>query len=197
MVEKPTLVLLDTNIYLRLAKRIRPLLGREFGQKPYKTVILKQVEDEVHRSDRLAFYHPWYFDKTLAAERFAQRIRLSKEEKASIEVVSSILNAFVQERAAEFITQYRKPPSTTDCYLLAFGQVRPAIVVTDDLGMHRLAREFELGVWHGYELLKKMLSAKVIDNQLVREIYEALENNGDITQTWREAKASAFKKVFR
>ena len=41
-------VLLDTNTYLRLAKRILPAVGREFGQVPYVLVILKAVEDEVH-----------------------------------------------------------------------------------------------------------------------------------------------------
>ena len=46
-----TLVLLDTNAYLRLAKRIKPLLGVRFGQKDYVLTILKDVEHEVHRSD--------------------------------------------------------------------------------------------------------------------------------------------------
>ena len=32
----PTLVLLDTNAYLRLAKRVRPMLGVEFGQKIFQ-----------------------------------------------------------------------------------------------------------------------------------------------------------------
>ena len=36
-----TLVLLDTNTYLRLAKRIRPLLGVKFGQKDYVLTVLK------------------------------------------------------------------------------------------------------------------------------------------------------------
>ena len=45
-----TQVLLDNNTYLRLAKRIRPAVGRKFGQVPYVLVALKAVEDEVHRS---------------------------------------------------------------------------------------------------------------------------------------------------
>lgn len=53
-----TLVLLDTNTYLRLAKRLRPLVGRTFGQKDYKLTILKAVEDEVRRSARLKFLNP-------------------------------------------------------------------------------------------------------------------------------------------
>ena len=57
-----TLVLLDTNAYLRLAKRIKPLLGIRFGQKGYVLTILKDVEDEVHRSARLQEYFPWFDD---------------------------------------------------------------------------------------------------------------------------------------
>ena len=41
-----------------------------------------------------------------------------------------------------------------------------------------------------------MLSAKMVDNDKVREIYQALENNRDLTNTWRDAKHVEFKKVF-
>ncbi len=57
-----TLALLDTNTYLRLAKRVRPLLGVEFGQKRYVLTVLRDVEDEVRRSRTLRFKFPW-FDK--------------------------------------------------------------------------------------------------------------------------------------
>lgn len=68
--------------------------------------------------------------------------------------------------------------------------------MTDDLGMHKLAKDFDIVIWHGHELLRKMLSAKVIDNDLVREIYTALENNDDLPRSWQEAKHTEFKKVF-
>lgn len=74
--------------------------------------------------------------------------------------------------------------------------MREAIVVTDDLGMHKLADEFEIVVWHAYDLLKKMLRAKAIDKELIREIYTALENNNDYPLSWREAKHSKFNKIF-
>lgn len=48
-----TLVLLDTNAYLRLAKRIRPMLGISFGQKGYVLTILKQVEEEASLGKQL------------------------------------------------------------------------------------------------------------------------------------------------
>lgn len=190
------LVLLDTNAYLRLAKRIRPLLGIEFGQKQYVLTVLKQVEDEVLKNPRLQFLYPWFTDAALDAERMAKQVRLSKEERVQIEAATSVLRAHVLADSVGYTTQGRSPPSPTDCFILAFGQVRPAIVVTDDLGMHKLANDFEIEIWHGHELLKKMLAAKAISTDLIREIFTALENNDDMPRTWREAKHTEFKKVF-
>ena len=76
-----TLVLLDTNTYLRLAKRIRPLLGVKFGQKDYVLTVLKDVEDELRRSPKLRFNHPWFEEPALGAERDARQVRLSDDEK--------------------------------------------------------------------------------------------------------------------
>lgn len=191
------LVVLDTNAYLRLAKRIQPFLGKEFGQKRYKLTILKLVEDEVHRQPRLKSHYPWFSEEQYKDERLAKRVNLSKVEKTKVDVTTKSLLQYVARNASDFTRGGRSPPSREDCYCLAFGQVRPAIVVTDDIGMHDLAKVFDLPVWHGYEVLKKMLTAKMVDNDKVREIYAALEANGDMTKTWEEARKTAFKKVFR
>ena len=189
-------MLLDTNAYLRLAKRIKPMLGVKFGQKEYQLTILRDVENEVHSSPKLRFHYPWFDDAELAAERLAKVIRLTEDEKAQIKAATSILREQVLSNATSYTSQGRSPPSPTDCRVLAFGQIRPAIVVTDDLGMHQLARGFDIPVWHGHELLKKMLSAKLISTDRVREIYDALEANDDLPRTWREARHTAFRKIF-
>ena len=62
--------------------------------------------------------------------------------------------------------------------------------------MHALAEEFGIKVWHGYELLDKLRSARVVDADLIREIYDALERNGDLTATWRDAKTRIFARIF-
>jgi hypothetical protein len=190
------LVLLDTNAYLRLAKRIRPLLGVEFGNKKYNLTVLKQVEDEVFKSSRLKHLYPWFTDADLKDERMSRQVRLGKDERTKIEAAASVLHAYVLADPHGYTSQGRSPPSPTDCFMLAFGQVRSAIVVTDDLGMHKLANEFGLDIWHGYELLKKMLTAKAITKDLVREIYAAIENNNDLPRTWQVAKHTVFIKLF-
>jgi hypothetical protein len=192
-----TLVLLDTNAYLRLAKRVRPLLGIVFGQKRYVLTVLEDVENEVLRNPRLRLHYPWFDgDASLASERLARRLRLSRDEKAELEAAARFLHDWVQQDVQRFTGGGRSPPSLTDCRVLALGQLRPAIVVTDDLGMHELAREFGIGVWHGFELLAKMRTAKAVSDDLVRELYAALEANGDLTATWREARHTVLAKIF-
>lgn len=190
-----TQVLLDTNTYLRLAKRIRPAVGRKFGQVPYVLVVLKDVEEEVHRSARLRFLNPWFDEPEFADERMAKQTRLSEVEKQELKLVQGVLQGTVQLDVAKYTTG-RSPPGATDCWLLAYGQVKGAIVVTDDLGMHTLAADAGLKVWHGFELLAKLKTAKVVDNDLVRDIYDALERNGDMTETWRKAKHTEFVRIF-
>jgi hypothetical protein len=192
-----TLVLLDTNTYLRLAKRVRPFVGLEFGQVPYVLTILKVTEDEVHRNPQLQFRNPWFDQTEYAQERMAKQVRLTAVEKAQIEAAQSVLLGWARMDLDRFTSNGRSPPGEADCWLLAFGQVRPAVVVTDDLGMHELVKDFpDIKVWHGYELLAKLRTAKVVDDVLIHAIYEALEANGDMTRTWRDAKHTTFKRIF-
>lgn len=190
------LVLLDTNAYLRLAKRIRPLVGVAFGQKSYVLTILSDVEDEVRKSSRLRFRYPWFDDADLAAERLSKRLRLSRDESAQLDQVATFLRDWVLQDVARFTKGGRQPPGQTDCRVLALAQIREAIVVTDDLGMHELASEFSIKTWHGPELLAKMRSGKVVADVLIREIYDALEANGDLTAAWRAARYTTFAKTF-
>jgi hypothetical protein len=190
-----TLVLLDTNAYLRLAKRVRPAVGIKFGQKDYVLTVHRSVEDEVHRNPRLRLKYPWFDLQEFADERLAKQLRLSEDEKARIDAAQSVLHGWVLADAAKY-TLGGSPPGAVDCGLLALGQVKPAIVVTDDLGMHALAQDFQIAIWHGYELLDKLRSAKVVDPALIREIYEALETNGDLPKSWQDAKHTLFVKIF-
>jgi hypothetical protein len=189
-----TLLLLDTCSYLRLAKRIRPLLGVRFGQKNYVLTILQDVEKEVQGNQHLKNKFPWFDMSEIAHERLSKLVRLSADNKAELEAATSILRADVVAN----VTHYKNPPSPVDCRVLAFGQIREAIVITDDLAIHQLAEKFGLPVMHGHELLKKMLAAKKITNELVREIYSALETNGDLPKKWEIDKEAVFgRKVFR
>lgn len=104
-----TLVLLDTNAYLRLAKRVRPAVGIKFGQKGYVLTIHKSVEDEVHRNPRLRATYPWFDGQEFASERLAKQIRLSEADKASVLAAQSVLHGWVQADPAAGFVKYRMP----------------------------------------------------------------------------------------
>lgn len=189
------LVLLDTNIYLRLAKRVRPLLGSPFGAEAYVITILKDVEDEVHKNSTLQYYYPWFDNAEFVNERLSKQFRLSDADKQKLKTTQSVLHGSVKGDK-RFLFDGRSPPSPTDCKVLAFSQIRTSIIVTDDIGMHILAGDFGISVWHGYELIRKMFDANQIDANLLRDIYQALENNGDMTKSWKDAKHTIFLDIF-
>lgn len=170
------------------------MLGVKFGQKEYVITILPEIEKEVLRSSRLMHNFPWFLtDKEIASERLSRQLKFTKEEKQSIDNATSVIYNWVLMNAQN----YKNPPSPTDCKVLALGQIRNAIVVTDDLSMHTLANEFQIHIIHGYQLLKKMLTAKLVDKVLVKQIYEALEANSDLPRAWIENRDKEFKRVFK
>lgn len=186
-----TLLLLDTNAYLRLAKRVRPLLGDRFGQKPYILTILPDVETEVHRNPRLQSFFPWFNYADFSNERLSKQVRLSINEKATLNAAMSILRQDVISN----VSSYKNPPSPVDCKMLAFTQIRDSIVVTDDLSMHQLAAKFSLPVMHGHELLKKMHTAKKVTTDQVRDIYSALATNNDLPKRWVDDRDKLFGRI--
>ena len=108
--------------------------------------VLKDVEDEVRRSRTLRFRFPWFDDEAFGIERDAAQVRLTAAEKEALGNAQSVLRGHVLGDVDSYTTGGRHPPSDTDCRVLAFGQVRDAVVVTDDLGMHLLAKDFELPI---------------------------------------------------
>lgn len=192
-----TTILLDTNAYLRLAKRIRPVLGCPFGAKKYVLLILREVEKEVLENQTLTFQYPWFTDDEHQSERRSKGIRLTPNEKTDITHARQFLLSYSTRSAQSLMTGGRSPPGSTDCYVLAVAQTKGWIVATDDEGMHAVGREFDIPVFYCFDVLKKMLSSKLIDSAKVIEIYDALERNNDLTKKWVEAKVTHFSKVFR
>lgn len=192
-----TTILLDTNAYLRLAKRIQPLLGKKFNPaKDYALVVLREVADEVHRQPRLVRQYPWFDGPEYAEERKNHGARLTKGQKGEAAENKKFLLSHVARNARAYLLHGRDPPSDTDCYVLGVAMACNWCVATDDENMHALSKDFEVKCLYAFDVLHKLLSADMIDKAKVIEIYEAIEVNGDITARWVDAKGKLFKKVF-
>lgn len=192
-----TTILLDTNAYLRLAKRIQPLLGKAFNPvKNYVLIVLSEVADEVHRQPRLVHHYPWFDGAQYKEERKRHGARLTKGQKEEAVRNKKFLLSHVARNARDYLVQGRDPPSETDCYVLGVAMACDWCVATDDENMRALGKDFEVQCHYTFDVLHKLLSAGMIDKAKVIEIYEALEANGDLTTRWIDAKGKLFKKVF-
>lgn len=192
-----TTILLDTNAYLRLAKRIRPLLGFKFNPaKDYLLLVVPEIEDEVINRPRLTRLYPWFEDALLASERGAHMPKLTKADKQAIEQSHKFLLSHVARNATSYMKLERSPPGETDCYVLAVAMEKKWSVATDDENMHILGGEFAVPCFYGFDVMHKLHSAGMIDNNKVIEVYEALETNNDLPARWVGAKLKLFKKVF-
>lgn len=192
-----TTILLDTNAYLRLAKRIRPLLGVKFNPaKEYVLIVLPDVEKEVLRNRELAFRYPWFEDDDHRNERRSNTVKFSADEKKQVDGDQKFILKQSRANANSLMQLGRDPPGPTDCHVLAVALLRSWWVATDDEGMHQVGKDFEVKTIYCFEVLHKLLSADMVDKAKVVEIFDALESNGDMTVKWVDAKTSLFKGVF-
>lgn len=192
-----TTILLDTNAYLRLAKRIRPLLGVSFNpQKAYTLIVLPDVENEVLRSRELSFRYPWFDADDHRTERRSNTVRLDAQEKVRIKNDQQFILQYSRANAASLMRLGRDPPGPTDAHVLAVAMLKSWLVATDDEGMHEVGGAFGIKMLYCFDVLHKLLAAALVDKAKVMEIYEALEANGDLTAKWIEAKSMLFKRVF-
>lgn len=119
---------------------------------------------------------------------------MSTNKREQIDIAAGVLHGAVLQNVSRYIQGGGSPPGPTNCRVLAFGLVKGAIVATDDLGMHLLAAEFKLAVWHGWELLASWPRQGRQRRGLVREVL--LRWRSTATPTWRAARYGALAKVF-
>lgn len=109
---------------------------RTTGVYPGDEVSIHQsVEDEVHRNSRLKFQDPWFDAKEFSKEILSKQIRLTSDEKASVQAAQSVLHGWSLSDPVKYISGRRSAPGLIDCLLLALVQVKRDVVVTDGIGM--------------------------------------------------------------
>jgi hypothetical protein len=176
-------ILIDSNIYFRLAQSIRPLLKTEFGAQNYSLYVIKELQQEFDKSTRLRNRFPWVNDPEYSDNR-SHQLQVSRKEKKEIDQTFD----FIYDHAR---TAY-PGASRVDVTILAHAYVLGIPVVTDDGDMLMLAKDFEIQTLITLDLLKLMLECKHINMGKVREIAGYLAYVKDKPREyWRN-----YKKLF-
>lgn len=150
-------ILVDTNVYLRLAKTIRPLLFVPFGGNEYCLYILPELNEEL-KSRKLQTKFYWIGEQEFADNR--QRfLTISKKQKTSI------------QQTFEYLWEHVKTelpgPSRVDALYIAYALELNVPMVTDDQDMTALATTFDAQVMPTLELLRIMLDCGHTDMKTI------------------------------
>jgi hypothetical protein len=185
MNEEAQAVILDSNVYFRLAYSIRPLLKGSFGESPrYTLFVLAALDEEYGKSSRLKHKFYWVTETEFRDDRASKRFEVKGNKR---EEVSRALNFL-----AKYADEQRLNVSLVDLKALAVGFVNSMPVVTDDRAMVDVAKAHGIECWSVIKLLKLMCSSGRIDDAKVREIFEFLEYEHDLPMP-----ISRLREVFR
>ena len=150
----------------------------------------------MHRSRALRSVFPWFDNEDFGKERDAKRVRLTVDERRAVENAQSILRAHVLAELDRFTRERSPTPIAYRLPSTCFWRIRPAIRRNGRSGDASIGRRLRIANLAWVAVGRKDEIRKTVDEGLVRDIYEALERNGDSTATWRDAKHSEFALIF-
>lgn len=155
-------ILIDTNVYFRLAQTIKPLLFMPFGENEYCLYILPELNDEL-ANYRLANKFPWISEVEYLENRKNFPTISRKQKKAISETF---------EYVWDYVQTELPGPSRIDALYIAYSIELDVPVVTDDQDMTTLAKVFEVQVMSTLALLKLMLDSRHTNMKTIRSLCE-------------------------
>ena len=184
------LYLLDTNAYLRLAKSIDPLLGAGFVAATDAIRITSECDTEWKNSNRLQTKFEWVGESQYSLNRSANTVKLTAKQMMAVRNARTVIQAFASGHGKQLKENRATVPSPADCLALAYVFALcedgvPATVVTDDAGMHLIAKEFEISMVASLDLLSVMLHAKTRTTEEISALAKYLHYIDDLPQDWR------------
>lgn len=164
-------ILMDTNVYLRLAQSLHPLLFDSFGTDNNTLYLIDGFQKEFDRNPRLKSSFFWVNDSEYTQNR-EYSLTISNAEKKNIKIAESYL-------WNENLTEGRGA-SKVDVEALAYALVLGIPIVTDDGGMVELAKGYGITVWGIIDLLDLMYKNQHIDLNKIAEIGDYLFHSNDL-----------------
>jgi len=167
-------ILVDTNIYLRFAQSIHPLLFRPFCPDEFTLYITHRFQREYDRQPRLREKFCWV-NEDMYSENRSQRINISISQQNEAAL------------AIGYISDYSLAQSLgvqdVDIDILAHALALDVPVVTDDRDMTLLANVFSIEVWNSLQLMKAMLDCNHVSQKDIDALVNYMEYMEDLP--WR------------
>jgi len=155
-------ILIDTNVYFRLAQTIHPLLKTSFGQPSHQIVITEDLEKEFSKSQRLQLKFRWFSNAEYVANRKGGLSLSNKQKKQFKEDWATVLGIANQFGFTGL--------SKADINGITYALILEIAMVTDDTDMAEVATQLGVKVMSTLELLKLMLDHQHIQSGIVNSV---------------------------
>jgi hypothetical protein len=184
----PSVILLDSCAYFRLARSIHPLLAGSFGPAPpHSLFVLAALDEEYLTSSRLKNKFEWVNGKPYKEDREKKKYSCRGKWAAEAENAFSFLAGYVKGRGLLLAPE--------DLKALAVGFVRQTTVVSDDNAIREVAGAHAIKCVGTLDLLKLMVDCKRVDMVKVTEVLEYWDHENDLPMGRRELRA-LYRQLF-
>jgi len=89
-------ILIDSNVYFRLAQTIHPLLQIEFGKERHCLYVIKELQTEYNKSPRLKSMFYWVNEPEYKKNR-ACELNISRKNKQTITQVYDFIKDYAKD----------------------------------------------------------------------------------------------------
>ena len=166
MVQKK--ILLDSNVYFRLAYNIHPLLFVEFGAEDYCLYVIDELVYELKNNPRLRNKFDWVMHKKFIENR-KRPINIGNTQRKEIDQAFDLM----------WGTSRHAGVSEIDVKAVATAYVLMIKLVSDDGGVQDLAEEFDVVCFSTVEILKLMYDNGHINMEKIRQTVSYCQYNND------------------
>lgn len=178
-------LLLDSNAYFRLAPSIHPLLFVPFGEEKYCLYVIDDFEKELKRSQRLKSKFAWALQPEFIKNREHHITISNKQKKEIVAVYDFMWNSFKETGV-----------SPVDVKAIAVAYVLKVELISDDIGVQNVAKEYDIPCRSTVNLLHVMFKCKHICVEKVRETIEFLQYEKDTCASYRTEYESLFEEPY-
>jgi hypothetical protein len=181
MVQKK--ILLDSNVYFRLAYNIHPLLFVEFGDENYCLYVIDELVYELKNNPRLKNKFDWVMLKKFVENR-KHPINIGSSQREEIERAFDLMWGASKHTGV----------SEIDVKAVATAYILKIKLISDDAGVQELAKEYEVICLSTLEILKLMFDNDHIDMEKVRQTVTYCQYDNDFPHKFTEEYKALFNE---
>lgn len=176
--DAPRVVIMDSCVYFRLARTLRPLLNRpKFGPPPpYSLFIVSFLFKEYQRSPKLKSKFEWLMQPEFLADRAAKTYTPKGKNSKKVQLAQTFVTGLTPPISGRTLSE-------ADIWAIAVVVAmsdKGFVLVTDDELMRQTAAMLAIPCWGVLDLLKELEASGNITSELTDHAVDYMRETNDL-----------------